>query len=126
MNEHFIHRRQQSEVNYEKLPRRGDPSIWGRCILGGSYPCKQKPFYCEQGPPPLETEKAEVFHCVVAKLLYVAKRARVDLQLALAFLCTRVSKSTQEDWEKLRRVLKYIHKTIDLPRIIGVKDFSVL
>ena len=46
--------------------------------------------------------------------------------MAIAFLCTRVSKSTQEDWEKLRRVLKYIHNTIDLPRVIGVKDFKVL
>ena len=62
----------------------------------------------------------------MAKLLYVAKRARIDLQLAIAFLCTRVSKSTQQDWEKLRRVLKYIHGTIDLPRIIGVADFKVL
>ena len=74
----------------------------------------------------LEAGKAEIFYHVVAKLLNVAKRARVDLRLAIAFLCTRVSKSTQEDREKLRRLLKYIHKTIDLPRIIGVKDFSVL
>ena len=54
------------------------------------------------------------------------KSTGVDLQLAIVFLCTRVSKSTQEDWEKLYRTLKYIHKTIDLPRIVGVKDFSVL
>jgi hypothetical protein len=32
--------------------------------------------------------KAEVFHCVVAKLLYVSIRARPDLLLAKAFLCT--------------------------------------
>ena len=61
----------------------------------------------------------------VTKLLYVAKRARVHLQLAIAFLCTRVSKSMQEDKEKLCRTLKYIHRTIDMPRIIRVEDFSV-
>ena len=93
---------------------------------GAATPTNRNLFVVNEDLPPLETEKAEVFHHVVAKLLYVAKRARVDLQLAIAFLCTRVSKSTQEDWEKLCRFLKHIHKTIDLPRIIGVKDFSVL
>ena len=93
---------------------------------GAVTPASRNLFVVNNDLPFLETERAEIFHHVVAKLLYVAKRARVDIQLAIAFLCTRVSKSTQEDWEKLRRVLKYIHRTIDLPRIIGVKDFSVL
>ena len=93
---------------------------------GAATPANRNLFVVNETLSLLETRKAEIFHHVVAKLLYVAKRARVDLQLAIAFLCTRVSKSTQEDWEKLRRVLKYIHKTIDLPRIIGMRDFSVL
>ena len=92
---------------------------------GAVTPANRNLFILNKDLPLLEIGKAEVFHYVVAKQLYVAKRARVDLQLAIAFLCTRVSKSTQEDWEKLHRVLKYIHKTIDLPRIIGVKDISV-
>ena len=95
-------------------------------MVGAVTPANRNLFIVNKDLPLLEARKAEIFHHVVAKLLYVAKRARVDLQLVIAFLCTRVSKSTQEDWEKLRRVLKYIHKTIDLPRIIGVKDFSVL
>ena len=93
--------------------------------VGAATPANRNLFVVNETLSLLETRKAEIFHRVVAKLLYVAKRARVDLQLAIAFLCTRVSKSTQEDWEKLRRTLKYIHKTIDLPRIIGVNDFSV-
>ena len=94
--------------------------------VGAATPANRNLFIVNEALPSLETRKAEIFHHVVAKLLYVAKRARIDLQLAIAFLCTRVTKSTQEDWEKLRRLLKYVHKTIDLPRIIGVKDFSVL
>ena len=94
--------------------------------VGAVTPANRNLFVVNEDLPPLETERAEIFHHVVAKLLYVAKRARIDLQLAIAFLCTRVSKSTQEDWEKLRRTLKYIHRTIDMPRIIGIEDFNVL
>ena len=93
---------------------------------GAATPAKKNLFVVNEDLPMLEDRQAESFQHIVAKLLYVAKRARIDLQLAIAFLCTRVSKSTQEDWEKLRRVLKYIHNTIDLPRVIGVKDFKVL
>ena len=42
----------------------------------------------------LSKEMMEMFHHIVAKLLYVSKRARVDIDLAVSLLCTRVSKST--------------------------------
>ena len=41
------------------------------------------------------------------------------MKLSIAFLSTRVTKSTIQDWEKLKRVLRYIQGTIDMPRIIG-------
>ena len=74
----------------------------------------------------MEPKKAKLFHHIVAKLLFVSRRARIDLQLAVAFLCTRVSKSTEEDWEKLRQILKYTYKTIDLPQIIGAENINML
>ena len=43
----------------------------------------------------------------VAKLLCVSKRARTNAQLAIAFLCTRVSCSTEQDWSKLIQLLQY-------------------
>jgi hypothetical protein len=42
----------------------------------------------------LERSKGEIFHSIVAKLLYVSHRGRLDIQLPVAFLCTRVSCST--------------------------------
>ena len=45
----------------------------------------------------LNEECRDMFHHIVEKLLYVSKRARVDIDLAVSFLCTRVSKSTEED-----------------------------
>jgi hypothetical protein len=74
----------------------------------------------------LNKEEGEVFHSVVAKLLYISTRARMDLLLAVAFLCTRVSKSTEQDREKLRRVLEYIKGTIDLEYTLGADDLRKL
>ena len=69
----------------------------------------------------------EIFHHITAKLLYVSKRARVDIDLVVSYLCTRVSCSTEDDWEKLRRLLHYLYGTIDLPRVIGASgDMSIL
>ena len=78
------------------------------------------------GSVELNEERMETFHHIVAKLLYVSKRARVDIDLAVSFLCTRVSKSTEEDWEKLRRLLNYLYKTIDMPRVIGADGMDVM
>ena len=74
----------------------------------------------------LNEERRDVFHHIVAKLLYVSKRARVDIDLAVSFLCTRVSKSNEDDWEKLRRLLNYLHATINMPRIIGAGGMDVM
>ena len=67
----------------------------------------------------MKINKAKAFHSISAKLLYVSNRARLDLKLAIAFLCTRVSKSTIQDWVKLKRVLQYVKGTLDMPRILG-------
>ena len=64
---------------------------FGEDVFAGAVtPANRNLFIVNKDFPPLETEKAVVVHHVVAKLLYVAKRTRVDLQLAIAFLCTRV------------------------------------
>ena len=74
----------------------------------------------------LVEERRVVLHSIVQKLLYVGNRGRPDIQTAIAFLCTRVSKATEGDWAKLRRVLEYLKCTIDLPRIIGADNFDTL
>jgi hypothetical protein len=63
---------------------------------------------------------------VCAKLLYVSLRARIDILLPIAFLCTRVSKSTKQDQSKLRRVLKYLKGTLDDEYILGADDMTSL
>jgi hypothetical protein len=62
----------------------------------------------------------------VAKLLYLAKRARMDILLTVAFLCTRVKCPTVEDRSKLDRLLKYLRGTVDQVLVLQpTKDLSV-
>ena len=70
------------------------------------------------------TNKRDIFHSVVAKLLYVSKRGRLDIQLAVVFLCTRVSCSTEQDWSKLRRLLEYLYGTLDELLTLGADDIT--
>ena len=48
---------------------------------------------------------------MVAKLAYLAKRARPECLCAVAYLMTRVTKCTTDDVAKLKRVVKYISGT---------------
>ena len=43
--------------------------------------------------------KINVFHSVVAKLLYLAKRSRPDVDPTVAFLCTPLSCPNMDDWK---------------------------
>ena len=57
----------------------------------------------------LPVDKAKVFHTFVAKLLYLAKRARPDIACAVAFLATRVLYPDSDDWSKLVRCIRYLN-----------------
>ena len=72
------------------------------------------------------TEKkiTDIFHSIVAKLLWVAKMGRPDIDTVISFLCTRVTKITKEDKEELRRVLKYLKHTIYDKSIMGADSLS--
>ena len=63
---------------------------------------------------------------MTAKLLYIEKRARPDIEMAISYLTTRVNKSDVDDWKKLKRVIQYLRQTIDDVRIIGCNDLKSL
>jgi hypothetical protein len=56
----------------------------------------------------LPTKDRKQFHTTTAKLLYLAKRSHPDLLTTTSFLCTRVKAPTQQDNNKLQRVLGYL------------------
>jgi hypothetical protein len=86
------------------------------------YPGNDKLFKVNPDSPKISQEQAELFHRIVARLLFASKRARPDIQVCVAFLCTRVKSPNEEDYEKLGRVIAYLMNTIHLPLIIGADD----
>jgi hypothetical protein len=63
---------------------------------------------------PLDDDRAETFHRLTAKQLYLCKRARPDLQPTVAFLTTRVVRPTVDDWRKLSRSIRYLRGSKEL------------
>ena len=68
-------------------------------------------FQVDEKSPRLKVERAEQFHTFVAKALYAAFRGRPDLKPIVAFLSTRVQKPTEQDWNKLVRMMKFLKGT---------------
>jgi len=59
----------------------------------------------------LDKKRKEQFHTAVAQALYLSKRGRPDIHLTVAVLCTRVQNSTESDWQRLIRLMKYLNST---------------
>jgi hypothetical protein len=74
----------------------------------------------------LDPDLAKSFHKIVAKLLFLGKCGRPDVQLPIAFLCTRTTKSDTDDWRKLKRLLQYLHGTKDLTLTLSAEHLNVI
>jgi hypothetical protein len=72
--------------------------------------------------PLLDKYTTEEHHFRVSKLLYLAIRACPDLLTAVSFLTTRVSKPTQEDWDKLERVSMYLNGCPSLGTVLKASE----
>jgi hypothetical protein len=57
---------------------------------------------------------AGTFHHTVYQLLFAANCVHWDIQMAVSFLTTRVQSLDEDDWEKLKRILKYLNGTRNL------------
>ena len=69
-------------------------------------------FTIDEASPKLSDKKSDYFHCVTASFLFAAKRAKPDIQVAVTYLCNRVKGSTESDYHKLTRLMKYVRATI--------------
>ena len=74
----------------------------------------------------LSEEEAMQFHTMVAKGLFLCKRARPDIQTTIAFLSTRVKQPDQDDWKKLRRLIDYLRGTMDLVLTLKADNTSII
>ena len=62
----------------------------------------------------LSEKDAQAFHTIVAKLIFLCKRAQPDILTGAAFLMMRVRDPDEDDDKKLSRILKYLSGTRDI------------
>jgi hypothetical protein len=74
----------------------------------------------------LKEDRALIFHHTVAQLLFMLMRARRNIQMAVAFLSMRVKSPDEDDWGKLKGVLKYLNGTRYLKLKLSVDNFGLL
>ena len=83
-------------------------------------------FEVNQEGEKLEKEQQELFHHLVAKLLYLTKRSRRDVMVATAFLTTQVRSPDHDDWKMLGRVITYLQDTRDLHLTLKASKMNVI
>ena len=90
-------------------------------LMSGSSktPAASQLFSVDDDGVKLNKKETDVFHRNVARLLFLSKRARPDLQTVVAFLCTRVQSPDIDDNKKLGRVMRYLRETVFLPLVLG-------
>jgi len=101
--------RQKGKVKFsmykyiEKMLEELPPNIEGLATT----PASSYLFNTDPGCKKLCKEQGQLFHHLVAKLLYLSKHTRQDIQTAVDFLCTRVRESDTEDYKKMTKVMQY-------------------
>ncbi len=56
-------------------------------------------------------EQADAFHHTVYQLLFAANQVHCDIQMAVSFLTTCVEEPDEDDWGRLKCILKYLNGT---------------
>ena len=74
----------------------------------------------------LTGDRAETFHTMVAKGLFLCKRARPDIQPTIAVLSTRVKSPNESDWKKLVRMMEYLNGTREFMLRLRAEDLRVV
>ena len=69
------------------------------------HPAAKWLFTIKPDAKPLEESKGDVYRSFVAKLLWVEKRSRPDIEPTVLFLSTQVKLPTKDDWHKFKRLM---------------------
>jgi hypothetical protein len=83
-------------------------------------------FDINEESPKLDEATADLYHHNTAKLLFLCKRARPDVQTVVAFLCTRVQSPDEDDYKKLTRVMRYLRSTINMPLTLESNNINIV
>eukprot|EP00957_Ditylum_brightwellii_P210033 15364497-Ditylum_brightwellii.AAC.6 len=109
-------------VDYLKEGIEDFPEELSGCV---ATPAADHLFDIDPDKAQLDEPTARQFHTSVAKLLFVYKRARHDIQTAVAFLTMRVKLPDKDNSKKLRWVILYLKGTLDLVLTLCASNLNV-
>jgi hypothetical protein len=95
-------------------------------IKESGYPWNNNLFKQDDRSDKLGKEKGELFHTLVAKGLFLSKKARPDILPAITYLCTRVKEPNDSDWFKLSKVIGFLKSTMNDEQTIEANDFGII
>ena len=74
----------------------------------------------------MDDKRATALHHTLAQVLFAIPRAQKDIQTTVYFLITRVKIPDEDDLGKLKRVLRYVRRTINLLIIVRTDSLAVI
>jgi hypothetical protein len=96
-------------------------------IVGKSFtPAGYHLFKIREDGRKLDNEMADTFHHTVYQLLFAANHAHRDIQTAVSFLITRVQAPDEDDWGKLKWILKYLNGTRHLKLTLCADQMKIV
>jgi hypothetical protein len=78
--------------------------------------------FSEDKSKKLSEKEKEIFHRIVAKGLFLSKRARPDILPIVSVLCTQVKSPGKRDWARLIRLLKYMKNTEEDVLVLNARN----
>jgi hypothetical protein len=104
---------------------KGFPSeyLTGKVVVS---PWNENLFKVQDDSTGLSPYRSAMFHTVTAQGLFLCKRARPDINPAIAYLTTRVTCSNDADWEKLVRMMKFLQQTSKDRLTLRADDSGIL
>ena len=71
-------------------------------------PASSNLFEINQDSDPLSVELKEKFHSIVAKILWISLRVRLDVLMPIAYMASKVHQPTNHELAKLKRLVGYL------------------
>ena len=101
-------------------------SDFGEPLKSVKTPARSDLLHVDPNAKQLPIKKKKLFHSIVMKLMFVAIRSRRDIHPTVGFLSSRVQDSTVEDYGKLRRLMCYLHGTVNETSFIGAVNLHAM
>ena len=89
-------------------------------------PAAEHLFKVNEDAAALDESDSDLFHSTTAKILFLCKRARPDVQTPVAFLCTRVKSPDVDDMKKLQRLVRYLRDSKKLCLTLEADDLQII